>query len=354
MNKIEEIISNIQIENITTIIIAVLIILIFKLLGTLFSTIIIKVAKINKKGKLKIQENPFFKPLKSFFTLLGTYLALLYINENIGLNENILNISKQIFRIFVILIIANGFSNSLTSKSSFINKLAVKMNKENDNQTIKFLVGIIKFVIYIFAIFMIITELGYDISGLVTGLGIGSVVITLAAQDTAKNLLGGFAIFLDKPFKVGDYIKISTYEGTVENISYRSTRIRTLDNSVLHIPNSEISIQYIDNCGEIQKRRYKTNLILDNNTELFKIENAKNKIIEFLKENDKIDQGSEIVKMQNILNTGLELVVIAYISNVNYAEFLSYKETINYRILQILKEENIRFAENIQTVFVKK
>jgi len=58
--------------------------------------------------------------------------------------------------------------------------------------------------------------------------------------------------------------------------------------------------------------------------------------------------------MQNLLNTGLELVVIAYISNVNYAEFLSYKETINYRILQILKEENIRFAENIQTVFVKK
>ena len=66
--------------------------------------------------------------------------------------------------------------------------MSVNMNKESDNMTIKFLAGIFKALIYIFAIFIIITELGYDISGLVTGLGIGSVVITLAAQDTAKNL----------------------------------------------------------------------------------------------------------------------------------------------------------------------
>jgi len=309
MNIVEEVVNNIKIENITYIILALIIILSFKLLGSLFSIIIIKLTKISNKRKIKIQENPFFKPLKAFFTLLGTYLAILYINERIGLNENILIAVKKIFRIIVILIIANGFSNSLTSKSSFINRLAIKMNKESDNMTIKFLVGIFKALIYIFAIFIIITELGYDISGLVTGLGIGSVVITLAAQDTAKNLLGGFVIFLDKPFKVGDYIKISTYEGTVESISYRSTKIRTLDNSVLHIPNSEISIGYIDNLGQIEKRRYKTNLILNNNTEINQIENLKNKIVKILNEMEKIDKDTISVKMQNILNTGLEVVL---------------------------------------------
>ena len=83
-----------------------------------------------------------------------------------------------------------------------------------------------------------VSELGYNISGFVTSLGIGGVVITLAAQDTAKSLIGGALIILDKPFKVGDYIKVGTFEGIVEEITFRSTNIRTLDNSVLHIPNS--------------------------------------------------------------------------------------------------------------------
>ena len=84
----------------------------------------------------------------------------------------------------------------------------------------------IKFLIYAIAVFIIIFEMGYDLSGLITGLGIGSVVLTLAAQDMIKSLLGGFFIFTDKPFKVGDFIKFSTYEGTVEDITFRSTKIR--------------------------------------------------------------------------------------------------------------------------------
>ena len=116
-----------------------------------------------------------------------------------------------------------------------------KLDKDIDDATTKFMVRGIKFLIYAIAVFIIIFEMGYDLSGLITGLGIGSVVLTLAAQDMIKSLLGGFFIFTDKPFKVGDFIKFSTYEGTVEDITFRSTKIRTLSNSVVQVPNSLIS-----------------------------------------------------------------------------------------------------------------
>ena len=100
---------------------------------------------------------------------------------------------------------------------------------------------IIRGVIYVVAIFIIIANLGIDISGLIAGLGLGGVIITLAAQDTAKNLIGGVVIFLDKPFVVGDWIQMDTFEGTVEDITFRSTRVRTFENSVVNIPNSVIA-----------------------------------------------------------------------------------------------------------------
>ena len=86
--------------------------------------------------------------------------------------------------------------------------------------------------IYIIAVFIILALLEIDLTGLVAGLGIGGIIVTLAAQDTAKNLFGGLVIFLDKPFNVGDWIEMDPYEGTIEDITFRTTRIRTFENSL--------------------------------------------------------------------------------------------------------------------------
>ena len=201
---------------------------------------------------------------------------------------------------------------------------------------------------------MVISELGYNISGFITGLGISGVVITLAAQDTAKSLIGGIAIFLDRPFKVGDYIKVDQYEGTVEDIKFRTTSIRTLENSVLHIPNSEMSVAAIINYGEMEKRRYYAKLILEFDTKLEKVENVKNKIGKMLIQRDDIEKDSIMINFQEISDNGMDFVVIAYIDKTNYAEYLEIKEQINYEIMDILASENVEIAYNTQTIYLKK
>ena len=212
----------------------------------------------------------------------------------------------------------------------------------------------IRIVIYVLATFFVISELGYDISGFIASLGIGGVVITLAAQDTAKSLIGGALIILDKPFKVGDYIKVGTYEGTVEEIKFRSTNIRTLDNSVLHVPNSEMSISAIINYSEMKRRRYFSRITLQLNTRLENVENARLQIQQMLEKRTDIIQDTISVKFQDISTNGIDIVVIAYINETNYYKFLEVKEQINYAIMAILQNEGLELAYNTQIVYLKK
>ena len=201
---------------------------------------------------------------------------------------------------------------------------------------------------------MITSELGYDISGFITGLGIGGVVITLAAQDTAKSLIGGISIILDKPYTIGDYIKVGTSEGTVEEITFRSTNIRTLDNSVLHIPNSEMSISAIINYSEMEKRRYSSRLTLELNTKLENVEIVKNQIQQMLQNREDIIQDSVTVKFENISANGMDLLIVCYVNETDYGIFMKVKEEINYAIMAILQNQGVELAYNTQTVYVKK
>ena len=88
---------------------------------------------------------------------------------------------------------------------------------------------------------MILTEFNFDVSGLVAGLGIGGAVIALAAQDFVKGLIAGMSILSDKPFLVGDWIEIGSEQGTVIDITFRSTKIRTNFNTIVTLPNSMIT-----------------------------------------------------------------------------------------------------------------
>lgn len=277
--------------------------------------------------------------------------------ENVIDNIKNMGIFETIIRIVSIMIAAKILVNVLTSKSSWIRKMQEKINiangKEKSKINSEFLSKIAKTIIYTIAVFLIIQELGFDLGGLITGLGLGGVILTLAAQDTAKNLFGGVVIFLDKPFKVGDYIEANTYRGTVEDITFRSTAIRTLDDSLLHIPNSEMSAVAITNWAEINRRRYKTNLVITLETPLEKVEKVKQEIKNMLSEQEEIFSDTIMVNFENILDSGIEVVIIAYANIVSYGEFVKLKERLNYQIMQILSSNAVYLAYNTQTVYVR-
>lgn len=349
-----ESIKTIQMNQVIDVIIAILIYILFRCLSKSLAYMTVKIFKPKAKNKKEIKNNAFYNPLKIFYVILGIYIAILFLRKPLEINDWLNSATDKLFKISIIILLANGIANSLTTNNKLINKLKERMNPEVEDSMFKFILKAIRFVIYIIAGFLVITELGYDLSGLVAGLGIGSVVITLAAQDTAKNLFGGLVIFLDKPFAVGDWIEIGSYEGTVEDITFRSTRVRTFENSVVNIPNSVIANDSIINWSKMEKRRNKVNLCLDLDTPIEKVQIVQQRIKEMLMQHDDVIDDTIIVRFDNITDNGINLLVCSYTNSIDYASFLEEKEKINFKIMQILKEENVELAYDTKTVYIKK
>ena len=311
-----------DIDTIIQIAIAIGIVLGFRILSSAVAILIIKMFTLKKQRKKAIKKNPFYLPLKTIFTFIGIYIALSRVKD-------IITFSSQAERMM---------EKILKDKSS----------KEIDKVTMNTILRTVRIGVYILAGFMIISEFGYNISGLITGLGISGVVITLAAQDTAKSMIGGISIFLDRPFKVGEY------EGSVQEIRFRSTSIRTLDRSILHVPNSKMAETAIINYSEIEKRRYYMKFTIELDTPIEKVEKVRKKIEDMLKSREDIIQdNSQIIRIQEISDNGYELAVQVYMNVVAYMEYLKHKEEINYAIMSIFEKEKVQLAYNTQTIYVK-
>lgn len=347
-------IQSIEITQIVDIIIAIGIYLIFRILSKSLTYITIRMFKRKIKNKKSIKDNPFYAPLRIFYVILGIYLAILFLKIPLGINDMVFSIVNRLFKIAIIAIFANGVANSLTTHSNFINRLREKISPNVEDAMFRFILKAIRVLVYIIAGFLVITEMGYNLNGLVAGLGIGSVVITLAAQDTAKNLFGGLVIFLDKPFVVGDWIEVENYEGTVEDITFRSTRVRTFENSVVNIPNAAVANASIINWSRMEKRRNKVNLCLELDTTIEKVQIIQRRIKEMLMKHDDVIDDTIIVRFDNITDNGINLLVCSYTNSIDYASFLEEKEKINFKILQILREENVELAYDTKTVCIKR
>ena len=354
MEQITNFIENITSVQILDIVIAVLIILFFRIFSSGITYIIIRMFKIKVRNSKKIKESAFYKPLRIFFINLGFYLAILFLKPALNINQEIMNIVTKAFEILSVILFAKGLAESFTQGSSLVKKMKEKTSQNVEDSMFDFVLKIIRAIIYIIAGFIVITLLGFNLNGIVAGLGIGGVIVTLAAQDTAKNLFGGLVIFLDKPFIVGDWIQMDKYEGTVEDITFRSTRVRTFENSVVNIPNSIISNSSIINWSKMEKRRYKTNLCIEIDTPIEKIEKFKTRVEQMLQKREGIYDESIIVKFDEIVDNGINILVCSYTDSVDYPSYLAEKENINYKIMKILREEGIELSYDTKTVYVKK
>ena len=328
--------------------IALGIILLSKMISGSFAYILIKMFNL-KKDKNKIKNNAFYKPIKTFVIILGLYLATLLFN----IPANIKVIFIKAFKICTIVLISKGFANLFNTDTESFNKLKEKLNfKENDG-LVNFTSKILKCLVYIIAGFIIISELGYDLGGLVTGLGITSVVVALAAQDLAKSLLSGLCILLDKPFNIGDYITVNNYEGTVEDITFRTTRIRDIANDVIVIPNSQVAENNIVNYSRKDTRFYSLLLTFELSTSLDKVADFKEKLMLLLNLHEHVINENIRVFFHTISDNGISVKITFYTDIINYADFLKFKEEMNYSILDLVQKTGIELAYDSKTIYLK-
>ena len=340
--------SNIAI--IRNILFSLYIIIFSKIISSLIAYIIIKMFNLKEKDKSKIKKNAFYKPIKTIILLIGIYVSTLLFN----IPENIKLIIYKVFKICVILVTSKGFLNLFNTDSYTFKKIEKTLNFKGNDALVKFVSRALKILVYIVAGFIIVSEFGYNLGGLVTGVGISSVVIALAAQDLAKSLFGGLCIILDKPFSIGDYIVVNNYEGVVEDVTFRTTRIRNLENELIIIPNSEITADYISNWSKRNSRKYEMNLVLELGTSIEKIVDFKNAVLLVLQNENHVLKENIRIYFDTISDNGFDVKINCYTDILPYNDFLNYKEELNLKILNLLQIKNIELAYDSKTIYLKK
>lgn len=343
-------IMQIDVEKLITIIIAITTIITCFLLRSVISYIIIKTFMIKEKDKKKIKNNAFYNPLKIFIGIFGIYIGTIII----GIPEKYFEIVRKIFKVIIIMLIANGISNLFSPESNSLKKLKKKLKIDISDNKINFLYKIGNGLIYTVAILISIMELDYDISGIIAGFGLGGVILTLAAQDTAKNLFGGIVLILDKSFIIGDWIETTNFEGIVEDITFRSTRLRTFDNSLVNIPNAILANESVINWSKMEKRKYKLDIKLSLDTSMDTVKKIINRIYFMLINHPSVINEEAYVKFDEIKEDGISIMISVFTNSIDYDSYLNAKEHINANILEILENENVRLAYPTQTIYVKK
>lgn len=350
LNEILDFFKSLTMENAIDIGIGLAIIVIFKIISSSLAYIIVKMFKFKVKDKNKIKNNGFYKPLKSFFIILGIYIGFMVLK----LPTDVFAIITKVFKICVILLATKGFSNLFDSNSESFAKLREKLNFNGNDTTINFFSKVAKALIYIIAGFILITELGYNLGGLATGLGISSVVIALAAQDIAKSFLAGISIISDRPFEIGDYITVGELSGTVEDITFRTTRIRNADNQVIVLPNSILTDNNIINSSKRDTRRFFTVLTLELDTPLEKVSQLTENMKLALTTHPQVINETVKVFFEKFSADGIDLSIDLKTNALEYVDYLKFKEEINYTLLDMVNQAKIGLAYPSQSIYLKK
>lgn len=192
-------------------------------------------------------------PFVCGIVLGGIYIALNVMVLPVSVVENIDLAFKVLWMLDIAWVINRFIFNLLNSY--LLPHVAQNKESKLDVNVVKAMQKIISACIWIVALIMALGMVGIDVAALLTTLGVGGIAFALAAQDTIKNLFGGFTIFVDKPFKLGDRIQVAGFDGTVEEIGMRSTRIRTLAGRLVTIPNYKIVDSEIENVTAEESRK---------------------------------------------------------------------------------------------------
>lgn len=352
MDKLADVINyfkTIDLKQIIDILIAIAVIIFFYIFSSSMSYILIRIFKRKKTDKDRIKKMPFYKPLKIFFIALGIFIA----TKILQIQGKAMAIIELLFKITSVILLAKALADCFSIDSKTMKKLQRKFMTNADDNRINFIYKIIRCGIYIIATFIVMALLGINLNTILAGLGVGSVVLTLAAQDTAKNLFGGFMILMDKPFVIGDWVQTPNYEGIVEDISFRSTGIRTFDNSLVNIPNGVLSNEAVINWSKMEKRKYKLDLKLPLDTPVEVIQRITSKIYFMLINHPSVINDDTYVKFDEIERDGVSIMIYVFTNSVDYGSYLNAKEHINKNILEILEREGVELAYPTSTVLVK-
>ncbi len=195
-------------------------------------------------------------------------------------------------------------------------------------------------------------SLGFNVTALIAGLGIGGLAVALALQKTLENLFGGATILADRPVRVGDFCRFGGRVGTVEEIGLRSTRVRTLDRTVVSIPNAEFSLMQLENFGRRDKIWYHPTIGLRYETTPEQLRYVLVEVRKMLYSHPRVDPDPARIRFTGFGAYSLDLEIFAYVLCTDFGEFLEVAEDLNLRVMDIVEAAGTGFAFPSSTTYV--
>jgi len=225
------------------------------------------------------------EPLVLILLVAGFYLGFKFLTLTEGVQAFVDRVILVVFLLVITWLVIRLLDVVI---KGVLSPLVDKTESRLDDQVIPVVSNLIKAAIWIMVIIVMLSELGYDVFSLITGLGLGGVAIAMAAKDTIGHMFGGFNIFMNKPFQIDDIVNFKGTEAVVEQVGLRMTTMRTWDTTRIYVPNSDIANSVLENVSAREGRRVVHGIRISGNTPAQKIEKACAEIVSELAKNEGI------------------------------------------------------------------
>jgi MscS family membrane protein len=229
---------------------------------------------------------------------------------------------------------------------------AEETDTKMDDQLIPLASRALKVVIWALGLLSILDNLGVDVTSLLAGVTISGLAIALAAKDTVENLFGSMMIFVDRPFQIGDYIVVGGNEGTVEEVGFRSTRLRTVLGTVVTIPNGSIATARVDNWGLRTARRIRFTVGFTYDANRAQIDAFCERVSALFDADERINDGHE-VRFTNFGDSAIEVMVHAFSPDAGWSNELAVNHDIRMKVWTIAEELDLSFAFPSQSLYIE-
>ncbi len=308
-----------------------------------------RVARWAKKAAVPIDDvfvNNIAKPLLPLLYLGTVYLALGWLTIGAGAARAIEIAAKVILTFFgarfVIAVSVNAIKYYWVAKEE----------DETRERTFKALMPIIKFTVWIVAVIFLLDNLGFKVTTVVAGLGIGGVAVALAGQALLKDLFSYFAILFDRPFEIGDLIAVGDKMGTVERVGVKTTRLRSISGEQLVFSNADLTDSRVENYKRMKRRRVVFNIGVAYETPAKKLEVIPDIVRDIIAAVDGV--AFDRAHFTSYGDSSLDYEIVYYVLTNDYQVYMDVQQRINLAIFKELGKRKIEFAYPTQTVHIAK
>lgn len=303
---------------------------------------------IGSRSRGESERVPFL--WRMIFPVSGILLALLAKGafDQINLGKDVVYFTSilvtliaSISQLWLVVVLTSAVAEAIVA-SPRINARSI------DAQMVRVCFRLLSVGAFVFIVLRTAHNLGIPLTPVLAGLGVGGLAVALAAQNSLENLIGGFNLFTDRPIRVGDFCRFGQRIGTVEEIGLRSTRVRSLDDTVISIPNSTFSKMELENFAKRTKIWYHPRIQLAKNTTPDQVRFVLVEVRKMLYSHPQVDPQPARIRFVEFGESSLDLDVFAYVSVTDYGEYLGVAEDLNLRIMDILARGGTSLAVPVQ------